>query len=78
MIKKTAREMSGLSPGQKKDDQETWYWNEEVQESIQSKKWDNERMESTEIYHMAKRKVKQNVYCKLYERLDTKEGKMDL
>ena len=48
-IRETGREVFVVSSGQRKDDKETWCWNEEVQESIQKKRsprkiLDGERM----------------------------------
>ncbi|KAK3565194.1 hypothetical protein QTP86_001011 [Hemibagrus guttatus] len=73
------------------EDKETWWWNEEVQDSIQrrrlaKKKWDMDRTEENrqeykELQHKLKREVskaKQKAYDKLYTRLDTREGEKDL
>ena len=35
---KTAKTMLGVTFGKQKEDRETWWWNEEVQESIKEKK----------------------------------------
>ncbi|KAK3535978.1 hypothetical protein QTP70_023718, partial [Hemibagrus guttatus] len=72
-------------------DRETWWWNEEVQDSIQrkrlaKKKWDMDRTEENrqeykELQHRVKREVskaKQKAYDELYTRLDTREGQKDL
>ncbi|KAK3535204.1 hypothetical protein QTP70_004759 [Hemibagrus guttatus] len=50
VIKVTGRKMLGVSSGRRKEDKETWWWNEEVQDSIQrkrlhKKKWDMDRTE---------------------------------
>ncbi|KAK3516912.1 hypothetical protein QTP70_028203, partial [Hemibagrus guttatus] len=73
------------------EDKETWWWNEEVQDSIQrkrlaKKKWDMDRtvenrQEYKELQHRVKREVskaKQKAYDELYTRLDTREGEKDL
>ncbi|KAK3541996.1 hypothetical protein QTP86_009836 [Hemibagrus guttatus] len=50
MIRDKGRKMLGVSSGRRKEDKETWWWNEEVQDSIQrkrlaKKKWDMDRTE---------------------------------
>ncbi|KAK3520129.1 hypothetical protein QTP70_014637, partial [Hemibagrus guttatus] len=50
VIRKTGRKVLGVSSGRRKEDKETWWWNEEVQDSIQrkrlaKKKWDMDRTE---------------------------------
>ncbi|KAK3552069.1 hypothetical protein QTP70_031784 [Hemibagrus guttatus] len=78
-------------PTERKEDKETWRWNEEVQDSIQrkrlaKKKWDMDRTEENrqeykELQHRVKREVskaKQKAYDELYTRLDTREGEKDL
>ncbi|KAK3572941.1 hypothetical protein QTP86_010545 [Hemibagrus guttatus] len=75
----------------RKEDKETWWWNEEVQASIQrkrlaKKKWDMDRTEENrqeykELQRRVKREVskaKQKAYDELYTRLDTREGEKDL
>ncbi|MCJ8749607.1 hypothetical protein PDJAM_G00178230 [Pangasius djambal] len=80
-----------MSSGRRKEDKETWWWNEEVQDSIQrkrlaKKKWDMDRTEENrqeykELQRRVKREVskaKQEAYDELYTRLDTREGQKDL
>ena len=38
MLRKTAETVLGVTFGKRKGDRETWWWNEEVQESIKEKK----------------------------------------
>ena len=38
MLRKTAETVLGVTLGKRKGDKETWWWNEEVQESIKEKK----------------------------------------
>ena len=70
---------------------ETWWWDEEVQESIRKKglakrKWDSQRdEESRQEYKEWRRKAKREVakakkkaYDELYEKLDIKEGEKEL
>ncbi|KAK3543019.1 hypothetical protein QTP70_008706 [Hemibagrus guttatus] len=91
VIRETGRKVLGVSSGRRKEDKETWWWNEEVQDSIQrkrlaKKKWDMDRtkenrQEYKELQHRVKREVskaKQKAYDELYTRLDTREGEKDL
>ncbi|KAK3551067.1 hypothetical protein QTP70_011484 [Hemibagrus guttatus] len=91
VIRETGRKVLGVSSGRRKEDKETWWWNEEVQDSIQrkrlaKKKWDMDRTEENrqeykELQRRVKRKVskaKQKAYDELYARLDTREGEKDL
>ncbi|KAK3552604.1 hypothetical protein QTP86_017915 [Hemibagrus guttatus] len=91
VIRETGRKVLGVSSGRRKEDKETWWWNEEVQDSIQrkrlaKKKWDMDRTEENrqeykELQCRVKREVskaKQKAYDKLYTRLDTREGEKDL
>ncbi|KAK3519500.1 hypothetical protein QTP70_032799, partial [Hemibagrus guttatus] len=91
VIRETGRKVLGVSSGRRKEDKETWWWNEEVQDSIQrkrlaKKKWDMDRTEENrqeckELQRRVKREVskaKQKAYDELYTRLDTREGKKDL
>ncbi|KAK3532178.1 hypothetical protein QTP86_009192 [Hemibagrus guttatus] len=88
---KGGRNVLGVAFGRRKEDKETWWWNEEVQDSIQrkrlaKKKWDMDRTEENrqeykELQCRVKREVskaKQKAYDELYTRLDTREGKKDL
>ncbi|KAK3515383.1 hypothetical protein QTP70_018727, partial [Hemibagrus guttatus] len=91
VIRETGRKVLGVSSGRRKEDKETWWWNEEVQDSIQrkrlaKKKWDMDRTEENrqeykELQRRLKREVskaKQKAYDELYTRLDTREGEKDL
>ncbi|KAK3559109.1 hypothetical protein QTP86_004106 [Hemibagrus guttatus] len=91
VIRETGRKVLGVSSGRRKEDKETWWWNEEVQDSIQrkrlaKKKWDMDRTEENrqeykELQRRVKREVskaKQKAYDKLYTRLNTREGEKDL
>ncbi|MCI4382174.1 hypothetical protein PGIGA_G00260740 [Pangasianodon gigas] len=91
VIRVTGRKVLGVSSGRRKEDKETWWWNEEVQDSIQSKrlakkKWDMDRTEESrqeykELQRRVKREVskaKQEAYDELYTRLDTREEQTDL
>ena len=65
MLRKTAKTVLGVTFGKRKGDRETWWWNEEVQESIKEKKeekkaWDKTKDENTKkIYKEKKSKPKQ-------------------
>ena len=91
MLRKTAETVLGVTFGKQKGDKETWWWNEEVQESIKEKKeakkaWDKTRNENTKkVYKEKKSKAKKAVamakgcaYDDLYARLETKEGEKEL
>ncbi|KAK3568602.1 hypothetical protein QTP86_010289 [Hemibagrus guttatus] len=90
VIRETERKVPGVSSGRRKVDKETWWWNDEVQDSIQrkrlAKKWDMDRTEENrqeynELQLRVKRQVskaKQKAYDELYTSLDTREGQKDL
>ncbi|KAK3511052.1 hypothetical protein QTP70_029380 [Hemibagrus guttatus] len=91
VIRETGRKVLGVSSGRRKEDKETWWWNEEVHDSIQrkrlaKKKWDMDRTEENrqEYKELQRRvkmevsKAKQKAYDELYTRLDTREGEKDL
>ena len=91
MLRKTAETVLGVTFRKQKGDRETWWWNEEVQESIKEKKeakkaLDKIRDENTKkIYKEKKSKAKKAVtmakgraYDNLYARLETKEGEKEL
>ncbi|KAK3518093.1 hypothetical protein QTP70_033313 [Hemibagrus guttatus] len=92
VIRETWRKVLGVSSGRRKEDKETWWWNEEVQDSVQrkrlaKKKWDMDRTEENrqeykELQHRGGgrevSKAKQKAYDELYTRLDTREGEKDL
>ncbi|KAK3531886.1 hypothetical protein QTP70_034392, partial [Hemibagrus guttatus] len=91
VIRETGRKVLGVASGRRKEDKETLWWNEEVQDSIQrkrlaKKKWDMDRTEENrqeykELQRRVKREVskaKQKAYDELYTRLDTREGEKDM
>ncbi|KAK3506645.1 hypothetical protein QTP70_011570 [Hemibagrus guttatus] len=67
VISETGRKVLGVSSGRRKEDKETWWWNEEVQDSIQRKrlakeKWDMDRTEENrQEYKELQRRVKREV-----------------
>ncbi|KAK3558042.1 hypothetical protein QTP86_006420 [Hemibagrus guttatus] len=67
VIRETGRKVLGVSSGRRKEDKETWWWNEEVQDSIQrkrlaKKKWDLDRTEENrQEYKELQRRVKREV-----------------
>ncbi|MCJ8736341.1 hypothetical protein PDJAM_G00258540 [Pangasius djambal] len=82
VIRVTGRKVLGVSSGRRKEDKEAWWWNEEVQDSIQRKrlarkKWDVDRTEENrqeykELQCRVKREVskaKQEAYDELYTRM---------
>ncbi|KAK3539819.1 hypothetical protein QTP70_013333 [Hemibagrus guttatus] len=68
VIRETGRKVLGVSSGKRKEDKETWWWNEEVQDSIQrkrlaEKKWDVDRTEENrQEYKELQRRVKREVF----------------
>ena len=91
MLRKTAETVLGVTFGKQKEDRETWWWNEEVQESIKEKKeakkaWDKIRNKNTEKIHKEKESkakkavaiAKGRAYDDLYVRLETKEDENKL
>ena len=86
-VREAGRKVLGITARQRKEDKETWWWDEEVQESIRKKReakkrWDMQRdEESKQEYKETRREAKKEVakakaraYDELYEGLDTKEG----
>eukprot|EP00064_Thunnus_orientalis_P016389 superscaffoldBa00003239_g16454 len=43
VVRETARKVVGVSSGQRREDKETWWWNEEVQESIWRKRLEKKK-----------------------------------
>ena len=91
MLRKTAEAILGVTFEKRKGERETWWWNEEVQESIKEKKeakkaWEKVKDENTKnIYKERKNKAKKAVvmakgcsYDNLYASLETKEGEKEL
>ena len=91
MLRKIAETVLRVTFGKRKGNRETWWWNEEVQESIKEKKkakkvWGKIRNENTKkIYKEKKSKAKKAVamakghaYDNLYARLEIKEGEKEL
>ncbi|MCJ8747486.1 hypothetical protein PDJAM_G00154020 [Pangasius djambal] len=65
VIRVTGRKVLGVSSGRTKEDKETWWWNEEVEDSIQrlaKKKWNMDRTEENrQEYKELQRRVKREV-----------------
>ena len=91
MLRKIAETGLRVTFGKRKGHRETWWWNEEVQESIKEKKdskkvWDKLRDKNTKkMYKEKKSKAKKAVamakgraYDDLYDRLEKKEGEKEL
>ena len=91
MLRKTDETVLGVTLEKRKRNRETWWWNEEVQESIKEKRytkkaWDKIRDEnSKKIFREKKSKAKTAIamakghaYEDLYARLETKEGEKEL
>ena len=89
-LRKIAETVLGVTIGKRKGDRKTWWWNEEVQESIKEKKeakkaWDKIRDENSKKIYKEKSKAKKAVamakgraHEHLYARLETKEGEKEL
>ena len=67
VVRETARKVLGMSSKQRKEDKETWWWDEEVQESIRNKilakkRWDIQRdEESKQEYKEMRREAQKEV-----------------
>ena len=82
-IREVAKEILGESSGNCKKNLESWWWNDEVQKTIKTKK-DKKQAKDLNInedtvkeYKAAKRAVaraKNNAYRELYESLDSEDG----
>ncbi|KAK3555297.1 hypothetical protein QTP86_014982 [Hemibagrus guttatus] len=55
VIRETGRKVLGVSSGRRKEDKETWWWNEEVQDSIQRKRSDTREGEK-DLYRLARQR----------------------
>ena len=88
---KTAETVLGVTFGKRKGDRETWWWNEEVQESIKEKKeakkaWDKIRDENSEKMNKEKKSKEKKAiamakgcgYDDLCVRLEAKEGEKEV
>ncbi|KAK3508196.1 hypothetical protein QTP70_017107 [Hemibagrus guttatus] len=83
LIRETGRKVLGVSFGRRIEDKETWWWNEEVQDSIQRKRlakknWDMDRTEENrQEYKELQRRVKERrTYTdleKAYDRVPREE-----
>ena len=90
MLRKTTETVLGVTFGKRKRDRKTWWWNEEVQESVKEKKETKKAMDkmkdekSKKIYKEKKSKTKKVVAMakgraqKICIRLETKEGEKEL
>ena len=70
MLRKTAQTVLGVTFGKRKGDRDTWWWNEEIHESIKQKKEAKKACDKIRDVAIAKRRAHDN----LYARLETKEG----
>jgi hypothetical protein len=90
-IRKVAIEVFGVTRGNKREPRDTWWWNDEVQKTINEKKECYKRLhhnksdENIHKYKEARRNAKKTVseargqtYTELYRKLDTKEGENDV
>ncbi|KAK3530264.1 hypothetical protein QTP86_022412 [Hemibagrus guttatus] len=60
VIRETGRKVLGVSSGRRKEDKETWWWNEEVQDSIQRKRLAKKKLDTREgekdLYRLARQR----------------------
>ena len=89
-IRKVAREVLGVEKGRKQEPKDMWWWNEDVQKAIKEKEcyksWFQDRStRKLEKYKEAKRNARRAVsgakgkaYDEFYEKLDSKEGEMEV
>jgi hypothetical protein len=90
-IQKVAIEVFGVTRGNKHKPKDTWWWNDDVQKTINEKKECYKRLhhnrsdENIQKYKEARRNAKKAVseaggraYTELYRKLDTKEGENDV
>ena len=81
LLRKTAREVLGVTTGQRNEDKETWWWNEIVQECVKKKRetkknWNRLQNEASkkwykEMREATKREVaraKEHAYEELYDK----------
>jgi len=91
VIRKVAKEICGESRGGRLDSRETWWWNDEVQQAIKTKKecykrWFKDKNETNlEEYRLSSRKAKKAVreargvvYENLYQKLGSKVGEVGI
>ncbi|KAK3563354.1 hypothetical protein QTP86_021834 [Hemibagrus guttatus] len=55
VIRETGRKVLGVSSGRRNEDKETWWWNKEVQDSIQRKRLDT-RVGEKDLYRLARQR----------------------
>ena len=90
-FEETAKKVLGVTRGGMRHSRETWWWRDDVQESIKGKKDAKKRYDQSgnqvdrEVYiqkrNEAKRTVaraKEEAYADLYDKLDSREGEKDL
>ena len=86
-IKRVAKEVLGESRGKVQSSKETWWWNDEVQNTIRDKRYCYTNQQKTknivdlERYKNAKKEAKKAVfkaYDDLYHKLGTKEVEMGI
>jgi hypothetical protein len=90
-IRKVAIEVFGVTRENKREPKDTWWWNDDVQKTINEKKecykrlHHNKSNKNIQKYKEARRNAKKSVseakeraYTELYRKLDMKEGKNDV
>ncbi|KAK3552749.1 hypothetical protein QTP86_022155 [Hemibagrus guttatus] len=63
VIRETGRKVLGVSSGRRKEDKETWWWNEEVQDSIQRKRLQGEEVKKVQEFKYLGSTVQSNGEC---------------
>ncbi|KAK3549929.1 hypothetical protein QTP86_016780, partial [Hemibagrus guttatus] len=77
VIRETGRKVLGVSSGRRKEDKETWWWNEEVQDSIQRKRLEKayDRVPREELWYCMRKSGVAEKYVRvvqdMYERSRT-------
>jgi hypothetical protein len=90
-IQKVVIEVFGVTKEDERESKDTWWWNDDVQKTINEKKecykclHHNRSDENIQKYKEARRNAKKTVseargqaYAKLYRKLDTKEDENDV
>ncbi|KAK3507467.1 hypothetical protein QTP70_021829, partial [Hemibagrus guttatus] len=75
VIRETGRKVLGVSSGRRKEDKETWWWNEEVQDSIQRKRSDTREGEK-DLYRLARQRDRDGKDVQQVRVIKDREGRV--